>query len=1655
MDTNRSLYRCVTCYFACSLFSEAIDHLIIKHPGLEMSLQKLVSNTSTTKLWQTKRFVNIIPDSVKSQGGFILADNQTERITVHTYSESDFQLDLFNKSDIADSRSPHAKKLKVATSTPIKAGFRQSEESYSFEHSNDLKRFENVENFTDDQLNIFLDTASVEKTIEDSIADEMSNMSFVDEHESHAKQEPFNKNIAKQEKSDHLTFVPEALSSDEENEDNLSSELRGLSLIDDDDDRALLDELSHLLPSVLDSLSNSNQKETFMKFARMVASGQFPMNNIAYLLFMDVVDWFSSDSTTKMRYSEDTKKFWRVGLKLFRGKFLRFMSGMKNKGQLPGETACSGVYKPLESKVNFAVPNRSILDHMDHPIDASSPKVMTDMIDMINQNDPKQTNSYKVCVDGKKINSGTHGQKLGDVNLWGFESSPSLEERVSLYNKDIEVIHDLQELLVVLQIQELQFLEECSDNQRERLSSHLKQVISILGTRLRDLRTGSVGQKLALQKLLKQVTGDWRTSKYGYAISAIKTKLHEMETCIVDSLSSLDSLGEHCSFISGTERHYTLSNRVDLESQGNYVCLQGLQEVSVEEIENVLQLLPVIQQRSEAWFSIRKLASITGSTFHKAIGMESLKKQQYHFDMVYNNKKQPEFDSETQKRLQHGQINEINAVATIVSKVLPVFFPDMIFYEEGCYALEMKTGGYTIVSPDGSLRQSTGKGNVIGIEIKCPFPDKTFTTPIHYKLPTYYVPQVLCEMAVLKADQLLFVSYSEQSTSVLKVEFDSELMNRLLNLASELYPRKNASYPRKLHPDVKQLRKELKTFVENRVSKVCEVRSVKAKPCGHKYAQHLDYHRSHSGMEHSHASKTELSEFETLVHKCTECVKNAYNLCRLKATEVLVFLTSNMDRIHKPEVPHAMPIAYAMKGYSMKTEVMRCMIEQVLNECYTRGLYVPVISFDGQWYNIAIRDRNGAPLTLLQLQKDVYSEAKQESKQALLARINQSNIVQASDIHTLKDEIKLDYLLDSNNKFKAPINVGGVLHKTVFAPSLSIVNLIKREHATTKQKAVDRQKENEVAGMGTDVGNRKQSDCILSVLPDSVINSLDEAMLSEIRRIESEIAPNCSSIQFPSEEILQDLPQLFTETEVHSESENSVIPEEMNEDTVDIEMTIVDNDIDSSNVDNRVRIERFSEEEYGDMLNSLNKSQYSERWETCDIKEFSSKFISVECIKKAFNKKEITIILRSVVGKLKEKKVVFGLSWPKYKVAELLFKIANEELVDCAIKSAKRKTSVKSLRFLSRQVVASLSKTVLNAVYAVHIFPSRLEAWRNLNPFVNGMNISGYTINWYCKPEIIPERYQHLFALLDPHHLFTNSRIKCCNSGIPERGINKEAWLKVAKEGNAGLNRALVEDLVDRQSDSFARATFSESVERAMIEDGFVNEANFCRLIRDWYESEDEPGISANNRCKARLDLRDWLLKGVQFNCFPPPGMHIKGIPMVMFEGMLTNIERRMQLFSFVKKGTYNVRSLGSLEAENLFGEFQDLDPKGTGVIRPDDVPCAISTACELLSYRMDETKPFFMHTSKAKCYPMHTLLQCREAENELLYCNPHVVASIEPRDHLFDSESRRTKQSVKRKLGGAISTYNAPARHNKPVRKHHECNEEKVMPDKRANLNL
>ena len=103
----------------------------------------------------------------------------------------------------------------------------------------------------------------------------------------------------------------------------------------------------------------------------------------------------------------------------------------------------------------------------------------------------------------------------------------------------------------------------------------------------------------------------------------------------------------------------------------------------------------------------------------------------------------------------------MNAAATLVSKYLPAFAPHLSYYEEGC-TIEKENGRIVlVVSTDGSLRCKGNEKPIYGIEIKCPFPGKTFTTPLHYGIPHYYVCQVQSEMHSLGVDKLLLLYFCE------------------------------------------------------------------------------------------------------------------------------------------------------------------------------------------------------------------------------------------------------------------------------------------------------------------------------------------------------------------------------------------------------------------------------------------------------------------------------------------------------------------------------------------------------------------------------------------------------------------------------------------------------------------------------------------------------------------------------------------------------------------------------------------------------------------------------------------------------------------------------------------------------------------------------
>ena len=118
--------------------------------------------------------------------------------------------------------------------------------------------------------------------------------------------------------------------------------------------------------------------------------------------------------------------------------------------------------------------------------------------------------------------------------------------------------------------------------------------------------------------------------------------------------------------------------------------------------------------------------------------------------------------------------------------------------------------------------------------------------------------------------------------------------------------------------------------------------------------------------------------------------------------------------------------------------------------------------------------------------------------------------------------------------------------------------------------------------------------------------------------------------------------------------------------------------------------------------------------------------------------------------------------------------------------------------------------------------------------------------------------------------------------------------------------------------------------------------------------AEDEPGIDVTQRYCMRMRMRKLLLQTVNLAEFPPAGMHVAGMPIVMFEGILTNIDRRIQLYAVTPNNTYNVRAPTSLDAENLFCHFRDLDPKSTGVLMVDDIPSALETASYVMQMKLN-----------------------------------------------------------------------------------------------------
>lgn len=488
-------------------------------------------------------------------------------------------------------------------------------------------------------------------------------------------------------------------------------------------DEIVIQEMQELVPTIINRLKKDGLKEDFCVLLRTLASGAFPLHNIAFLLLLDVARWYSLDSTTQMKYPVHTMKFWRVLYRMFHGKILRFMSGEKSVGQIIDGTTSKGNYNPQKSSINFAVPSVSCINEFETasiniPREIP-PGVIDSAVDFLPRN-----KSYILSVDGKKLAPGLT-DKYGDQDLFQHEddesqSLQSLQKRIDGEITDIEAIKTSW--------------QNYSDQEKV---SKLKEVILMVTNRLKDLRVLFQNQKISLNNFSKKAGEDWRKSKYVFAISSIQTRIYQIKSVVKRLLDVNDALLQEGSSLQDSTQAFTSNDSLDIYSQVNLITLKDPDDVPTSLKDNT----KFIKQKTDPWFDRRKAFKVTGSTLYDGIGLDTLKKQQIHYDKVIKGI-EPVESEEATKWKQHGTTSEVHARATLAGKVLPFYYPQYQCIEEGFREMNYEELPLILVSPDGGLGTWKIEDSPIGIsepevacEFKCPVGATIYKTPVHYEIP--------------------------------------------------------------------------------------------------------------------------------------------------------------------------------------------------------------------------------------------------------------------------------------------------------------------------------------------------------------------------------------------------------------------------------------------------------------------------------------------------------------------------------------------------------------------------------------------------------------------------------------------------------------------------------------------------------------------------------------------------------------------------------------------------------------------------------------------------------------------------------------------------------------------------------------------------------
>ena len=1388
---------------------------------------------------------------------------------------------------------------------------------------------------------------------------------------------------------------------------------------------------SNFLQQFLEKLHSANQLEDFNKLATHLCDGRIPHENLAWKSALQIGRYFSCSTTTLMRYDPECVEFYACLYMLFGNSVLNVLRGPGHFSDVVTQSCGKGKFDPTTSKVNFAVPSLRVLQNVNTTYPKTiRPGLINYTLDCA-QKDASEGKQFVLSFDGKKIAQGVSGSDKGDVNLWGNEIPPVLGEKLNL-EKALTSCSVLSNKIT-------QFPKDAKHSTKEQHIKNIQKVAKINSLRLKRLRKREFGEHLLERKLLRlKANNPDKKSNYEYALSFVVANTYKLQSCSRRALQFNLDLFKLLANLNNVRHWIPETQHVFLQNQPNYFSL-----LPPERLSHLLDLedrnhFRSVKQRSDEWYNLRKKSRLTGSTMYKALGLDTLRAQKEHFDVYVKGKQPKPILPQVQEMMNYGTENEINAIATLVGLILPALRPPCFsVYELGCFSISgHHTEHLLVVSPDGlaqcsqiencEYRESHSQThNKLGIEYKCIFQSETSPNYPSYELPVRHVPQVLCTMAVLECTQLLLVTFTPSSVSVIIIDFDQVLWNKLFSKACELFDKPNPPIPTKVDPAIKLLRSELVEFIQTKSRFLFEVPSFR-------------------GSIVQQIPRTIISAYCTTVPKtlrtcdlkaaqreskiCSENGKelfqSIYDNLRQEATEVIVFMLSDKDRIYDPKKVNTAPVAYALKGPSMANSDLKKLVNKTRNALKERDIPVLAEVYDGQWQNFVMTDSENFPLTRMRLQNKSWTRISKLTKTRVIKEMLNTCSVSLQDKATLQTtRISRNGLMLQNIYCRRKRSGGILIHSLggdlfdglvshLFTTCSDIEvwgnYLLKRTNEQKKQNALEANRQDELNTQEPS-GRRKNSDMKCGLEPEET-------------------------------NLLSLLPQNI--------ADNLALQYETDE-------NIADTDNNETNLYKVLTAANFN------LLNDIKSdlAEYNPRkWTQTKLDLLYPEILrNPQALNKECTAKELHIIAK--ILQVFTGRKFYSPSIGKGANVNMLSKAFEGDDFISEVKR-KFKRAVRNPISLTTQcrnflMHSSYADTALQVSYAevCHIvnktkWDSKCKIDMHVKvPFTGVANVNQVTMDLFCFPEFNTKRNQFEPRLLDYSHILTNMRTHICKTGGYDF-CPTEHFRELARDRDDILSICSVYKCPDAQNVFTAERFFSEPVENWMTRRGYTVTAYFVRLTRNWHHACNKRGLSADTRVQHLYTMHRFLTAGINFDQFPGKcsERYIRGMPAQTFEAILQCISTRIFLYNFSLEKNYNTRSVSTLANESFFSDLTRMDRNGRNYPKACNIENIMGRVVTLNYFKHKPEKHFHLTTTTHGTYPVHHLES--DAQDLVRHKSQNLECAF--KNNFFDYEDTHKSHRVRKT---DISKGNAPQRCDSGVRQYFRINEAKILPEFRHGL--